>query len=148
MNHLVAPDDPTATVSQSQVVVRRPASVAPYTNCERSTFERSLSRVGKVIPDSEKCRAVTALGNEIAKLGALINAATHKLLLALREFDALGGWGMQGARTYAEWLSWRIGCDLGAAREKIRVARALAELPNIDSEFRRGHIHLHHLFPS
>ncbi len=140
VNHLEAPEDPTATVQKSQVIVRHPASIAPHTNCDRSAFERSLSKVGKVIPDSEKCRAVTALGNEIAKLGALINAATHKLLLSLREFDALGGWGMQGARTYAAWLSWRIGCDLGAAREKIRVARALAELPNIDSEFRRGHL--------
>jgi len=60
--------------------------------------------------------------------------------ICIREFDALGGWGMQGARTYAEWLSWRIGCDPGAAREKVRVARALADLPTIDSEFRRGHL--------
>ena len=57
---------------------------------------------GRVIPDNDKRCAVNTLGDEIAKLSSLINAATHQLLLRLREFDALGGWAMQGARTYAE----------------------------------------------
>jgi hypothetical protein len=38
----------------------------------------------------------------------------------------------------AHWLSWRIGLDLGAAREKVRVARALGKLPVIDDALRRG----------
>ncbi len=105
MNHLVAPVDAIAAASQS----RHPASFASHTNCEGTALDRSLAKVGRVVPDNDKCRTATALGDEIVKLGALINAATHKLLLRIREFDALGGWGMQGARTYAEWLSWRIG---------------------------------------
>ena len=68
------------------------------------------------------------LGDEIAELSAHLEAATARLLDLIREFDARGGWG-NGFRSCADWLSWRIGLDLGAAREKVRVARALATLP-------------------
>jgi hypothetical protein len=68
------------------------------------------------------------LGDEIAELSAHLDAATYRLLVLLREFDARDGWS-PGFRTCAHWLSWRTGIDLGAAREKVRVARALADLP-------------------
>src|SRR5262249_36203665 len=68
------------------------------------------------------------LGNEIAELSAHLEAATARLLDLIREFDARGGWG-NGFRSCAHWLSWRVGLDLGAAREKVRVARALGQLP-------------------
>jgi hypothetical protein len=35
-------------------------------------------------------------------------------------------------------LHWRTGIDLGAARQKVRVARALAHLPRIGAAMRRG----------
>jgi hypothetical protein len=35
-----------------------------------------------------------------------------------------GGWARQGALSAAHWLSWKVGIDLGAAREKVRVARS------------------------
>jgi hypothetical protein len=50
----------------------------------------------------------------------------------MREFDRVGGWHVAGAQSCAHWLSWRVGMDLGAAREKVRVARALEGLPKID----------------
>ena len=64
------------------------------------------------------------LGDEIAELSAHVEAATARLLDLIREFDARGGWG-NGFRSCAAWLSWRVGLDLGAARERVRVARAL-----------------------
>src|SRR4029453_2870306 len=64
------------------------------------------------------------LGDEIAKLSAHLDAATARLLTLIREFDARGGWNT-GFRSCAHWLSWRVGLDLGAARERVRVARAL-----------------------
>jgi len=39
-----------------------------------------------------------------------------------------GDWERQGAVSCAAWLAWRIGLDRGAAREKVRVARALGHL--------------------
>jgi hypothetical protein len=68
------------------------------------------------------------LGEEIAETAAMIDAATHRLLTMLREFDRVGGWFTAGALSCAHWLSWRVGMDLGAAREKVRVARALEGL--------------------
>ena len=64
---------------------------------------------------------------------------TARLLDLIREFDARGGWN-NGFRSCAEWLSWRVGLDLGAAREKVRVARALATLPRLAQALARGEL--------
>jgi hypothetical protein len=64
------------------------------------------------------------LGDEIAELSAHLDAATARLLELIRTFDARGGWNT-GFSSCAAWLSWRVGLDLGAARERVRVARAL-----------------------
>jgi hypothetical protein len=79
------------------------------------------------------------LGNEIAELSAHIHAATYRLLTLIREFDERGGWG-DGFRSCAHWLNWRTGLNKGAAREKVRVARALGELPVIGEAMRRGEL--------
>ena len=55
----------------------------------------------------------------------------------VREFDEREGWG-GGFKSCAHWLNWRTGLALGAAREKVRVARALAELPRLSDAMRRG----------
>jgi hypothetical protein len=68
------------------------------------------------------------LGDEIAELSAHLEAATARLLDLIREFDARGGWNV-GFRSCAAWLGWRVGLDAGAARERVRVARALGTLP-------------------
>ena len=80
------------------------------------------------------------LGERIATHAAHLDAATHTLLTDLREFDAAHGWYKQGARSCADWLSWRVGWNIGTAREHLRVARRLAELPLIDDALRLGSI--------
>jgi len=40
----------------------------------------------------------------------------------------------------AHWLVWRCGFDMVTAREKVRVARALAELPLTREKFRTGEL--------
>lgn len=68
---------------------------------------------------------VDALADEIAVAPSTSDAAMHRLLTAIRRFDALGGWAWQGAKSCAHWLSWRTGDGLGTAREKdSRGARA------------------------
>jgi hypothetical protein len=44
------------------------------------------------------------LGDEIATLSAHLEAATARLLVLLRDFDARGGWA-NGFRSCADWLS-------------------------------------------
>src|SRR5436309_15991340 len=81
--------------------------------------------------------ALDRLGDEIAELSAHLEAATARLLALIREFDARGGWN-SGFRSCAHWLSWRVGLNLGAAREKVRVARALGTLPLLAQAFAGG----------
>ncbi len=83
---------------------------------------------------------IDSLSDEIAISAATMDATMHVLLSRIRRFDELKGWARQGAKTCAHWLSWRIGDGLGAAREKVRVARALGELPLIDDALRQGTI--------
>jgi hypothetical protein len=71
---------------------------------------------------------VDRLADEIAELSAHLDAATHRLLELIRRFDTGSGWYTQGCLSCAQWLSCRVGLDLCAAREKVRVARALGDL--------------------
>src|SRR3977135_2282093 len=77
------------------------------------------------------------LGDEIAELSAHLDAATARLLELIRAFAARGGWNT-GFSSCAAWLSWRVGPDLGAARERVRVARALGTLPLLAEALGRG----------
>src|SRR5881396_2726223 len=79
------------------------------------------------------------LGDEIAELSAHLDAATARLLDLIREFDARAGWNT-GFRSCAAWLSWRVGLDPGAARERVRVARALETLPRLAQALARGEL--------
>jgi len=87
----------------------------------------------------ERRAEVEALGERIAELSAYIQAATYRLLVLLREFDERNGWN-GGFRSCAHWLNWRTGLSLGAAREKVRVAHALAELPKLSGAMERGEV--------
>src|SRR5204863_5396602 len=57
----------------------------------------------------------------------------------IRDFDARGGWA-NGFKTCADWLSWRVGMDRGAAHQRVRVARALPNLPRISQAFACGEL--------
>ncbi len=84
-------------------------------------------------------RSTDGLGEAIAELAARLHAATYELLVLLREFDERAGWNC-GFLSCAHWLHWRTGIDLGAAREKVRVAKALASLPLVSAAMQRGAI--------
>jgi hypothetical protein len=75
---------------------------------------------------------------EFAELQAHVNAATHRQLVLIRYIDEDGLWYRQGSTSCAAWLAWRTDIGAGAARERVRVARALAALPRIDDALGRG----------
>jgi 5-methylcytosine-specific restriction endonuclease McrA len=97
------------------------------------------SRVSAVPISPHPLADVDRLGDEIAELSAHLDAATAGLLALIREFDARGAWNT-GFRSCAAWLSWRVGLDLGAAREQVRVARALGTLPLLADALARGQL--------
>jgi hypothetical protein len=85
----------------------------------------------------------TRLGNQeleqqIAELAAHINVANYHLLTLIASFDTTLGWGDWGCRSCAHWLNWQCGIALGAAREKVRTAHALEQLPKISEAFASG----------
>jgi hypothetical protein len=84
-------------------------------------------------------RTLDQLGDEIAELSAHLDAATARLLDLIREFDTREGWNT-GFRSCAAWLSWRVGFAPGAAREHVRVARALGALPLLAQALARGEL--------
>src|SRR5438094_1106853 len=92
-----------------------------------------------VVATHDRVAELDRLGDEIAELSAHLDAATARLLDLIREFDARAGWNT-GFRSCAEWLSWRVGLDLGAARERVRVAHALGALPLMAQALARGEL--------
>jgi 5-methylcytosine-specific restriction endonuclease McrA len=97
------------------------------------------SHASSVLAPASPFAELDRLGDEIALLSAHLDAATARLLDLIREFDARGGWN-NGFRSCAAWLSWRVGLDLGAARERVRVARALGTLPLLADALARGEL--------
>jgi hypothetical protein len=83
---------------------------------------------------------IEALGDRIATLAAHIHAAEQRFLLLLAEFDWRRGWELAGHRSCVEWLSLRTGFDAGTCRERVRVARKLAGLPETSAAMGRGEL--------
>ena len=79
------------------------------------------------------------LGERIADLAARINIATFDMLTLVAEFDRREGWADNFA-SCAEWLAWRTGRTLAAARENVRVAHALEGLPLTAEVMKRGQL--------
>ena len=107
--------------------------MAPKTRC-RVAQRRRGTRHG-----DSRSSSLDRLGDEIAELSAHLDAATARLLDLIREFDARAGWNT-GFRSCAAWLSWRVGFSPAAAREHVRVARALATLPRLAQALARGEL--------
>jgi hypothetical protein len=91
--------------------------------------------------NSQSSRAaddLEALESELTNLAGHLNAGNYRFLMLLAEFDRRGGHVGMGIASCAHWLSWRCGIGLIAAREKVRVARALEQLPKVADAMRRG----------
>src|SRR5438094_6863229 len=123
-------------LAAAAIVARRVSRVPPKPGVESPVKGRLIMQ----LLASQTCsRDLDQLGDEIAELSAHLDAATARLLDLIREFDARSGWG-NGFRSCAEWLSWRVGLDLGAAGERVRVARALETLPLLAGALVRGEL--------
>jgi hypothetical protein len=83
-------------------------------------------------------QSIDCLEQELTTLAAHLNAGNYRFLEILAEFDRRGGHVGWGIASCAHWLQWKCGISLIAAREKVRVARALPELPLIADAMRRG----------
>ncbi|MCZ6871594.1 MAG: DUF222 domain-containing protein, partial [Gammaproteobacteria bacterium] len=90
------------------------------------------------VPSSDPLLPIDELGNAITGLCARMNAENYELLTLIRQFDERLGWLPWGFPTCAAWLHWKCDFSPQAAREKVRIAHALKELPEISEAFAKG----------
>ena len=120
--------------------------IMPTTTCENNpwkseaTVEESVfaARADGASPSDEHDE-LRRLGERIADLAASINAAEGRMMALLSDFDRRGGW-KDDFGSCAEWLAWRTGTKVGPARERVRAARALEDLPRTAEALRRGRL--------
>jgi hypothetical protein len=77
---------------------------------------------------------------ELATLASHLYAGTCRWLELVCELDRRGDFAGSGQGSLAGWLAWRCGLAPRAAREHVRVARCLPELPLIHQAFARGEL--------
>ncbi|MFW6093643.1 MAG: DUF222 domain-containing protein [Pseudomonadota bacterium] len=82
---------------------------------------------------------IKSLTTRIIDLCGDIHRAEYRLLTLIRELDKLEGWSAE-MPSCAHWLNVKCGLDLVTAREKVRVAHALEDLPAVDEAFRAGRL--------
>jgi hypothetical protein len=84
--------------------------------------------------------SVPQLRSQITELAGHLNAGHHRMLVLIAEFDRRAGWSDGATQSCAHWLNWECGIELGAAREKVRVAHALEKLPRVSAAMARGQL--------
>ena len=99
-----------------------------------------MSRPAADFYTSTETRSVDELDAAIGRLVAQMNADSYRMLVLIREFDDRFGWKKWSSKTCAEWVAWRCGITLSAAREKVRAAHALRSLPAIAAAFAEGRL--------
>ena len=128
-----------APVGLQPTVTEQPAgAVATARAAQRTPDQSHPPAAAAALPKPAEPPDLDRLGDRIAELSARIDAAIYELLCYLHQFNQQHGW--EGFRSCAHWLNWRTGLDLGAAREKLRVAAALAELPHIAAAMACGRL--------
>ena len=130
--------DPTILARQATLTAQ-PAGAGVTAQAAHGTpHESHPPAAAAALGEAAEPADLDRLGDRIAELSARIDAATYELLCYLHQFNQQHGW--EGFRSCAHWLNWRTGLDLGAAREKLRVAAALAELPHIAAAMACGRL--------
>ena len=83
-------------------------------------------------------RSIDDLEEEIISLAQHMNQDEYRFLVMVREFDIRQGWRAYQFNNCAEWLNMKCGISPGTAREKVRVALALLDLPQCSEGFAKG----------
>jgi hypothetical protein len=83
-------------------------------------------------------RSLDQLEEDIISLSSHINAMEYEFLVLVREFDLRQGWKEYHFNNCAEWLNMKCGIATATAREKIRVANMLFDLPQTAAAFQKG----------
>jgi hypothetical protein len=83
-------------------------------------------------------RSLDQLEEGLISLSGHINSMEYEFLVLVREFDLRQGWRAYHFNNCAEWLNMKCGIATATAREKIRVANLLFDLPQTAAAFQKG----------
>ena len=92
--------------------------------------------------DDVSAASTEQLEERIVSLCRQVACQQAQLLVAVGEFDRREGWKAAGARSCSTWLAWATDLSQTAAREHVRVARALRSVPRLTEAFLRGELTL------
>lgn len=157
----VAGTQPDATTTPNPAAVARPLdSFAPrapaWLNDPVNVTDIATHPSGYLTPPTEVpaptphgacvADADAALGSlpterleaELMSTSAHLAAGTCRFLLLIAEHDRRGAWEHWECRSMAHWLSFKCGLSMNTARDHVRTARRLIDMPMIRSEFARG----------
>jgi hypothetical protein len=84
--------------------------------------------------------ATEQLEAELVAHAAWESRGLARFLDLLVEYDRRQAWGSWGCVSVQHWLSWKCGLATVAASERLRVAKAIQELPLIKQAFWEGHL--------
>jgi hypothetical protein len=94
--------------------------------------------VGPRTPVPPRDLTTEQLEAEICTLAGHIAAATCRFLDLILDFDDREGWASWDMTSCAAWLSWKCSLAPKTARDQLRTARALKDLPVLHAEFAAG----------
>src|ERR1035438_1718888 len=113
---------------------------APPPHVQPVTLAQSPVTTPGQSPAPAPSRPLIRRAAQICELAGHLAAATCRFLILLGDFDARQGWASWEMNSCAAWLSWKCQMSAGTAREHVRVARALRDLPVIRAEFGAGRL--------
>src|SRR5260370_828058 len=117
----------------THLITNAPRSHHQCTDLEELPMDSRSSAVSTSISLEE-------LEAQITELAGQLNAANYRWLMLIAEFDRRAGWVDGKLHSCAHWLNFKVGLNMGAAREKVRVAHALAGGPKIAAAMARGEL--------
>ena len=80
------------------------------------------------------------LEDQIGEDSAHAHAVLARVARASAKFDAIGGWGAGGIRSFQHWMTIKTGFDMHTSAELLRVGQAMSLLPRIAAAFEAGQL--------
>lgn len=91
-------------------------------------------------PEPLTHRSIDQVEESLMQRYRRVDINEYHALVDLREYDIRQGWKAWHLNSCAEWLNLKCGISLGAAREKVRVANALLDLPQFSKAMEDGRL--------
>ena len=131
-------DERNQHTERSRYTLRKLSHRWPMLVRERAVESAKWRADAEPLTDPED--EIFLLGERCARAYMQADALHYRAMKLLAEFDRRSGWEDTGFSSTAEWLAWRIGIKPGAARERLRTALALEQLPLTAQAMKNGEL--------